>query len=100
MGRIAYFIRRHYAPFILKPFVKGVVLLAFMGIFFASVISMQHIQLGLGASIYTIITTTLISLQIRGWRYLQNLTLFLTSMILMPTLMSAPQSFSFLTISM
>ncbi|KAH7930031.1 multidrug efflux transporter AcrB transmembrane domain-containing protein [Leucogyrophana mollusca] len=47
LGRIARFIRRHYAPFLLQPVVKGVVLLSFAGIFVLSVISMQHIQLGL-----------------------------------------------------
>ncbi|KAJ7781498.1 patched family-domain-containing protein, partial [Mycena metata] len=47
LGRIARFIRRHYAPFLLKPVVKGVVFVLFGGVFVASVISMQHIQLGL-----------------------------------------------------
>ncbi|KAJ7086648.1 patched family-domain-containing protein [Mycena epipterygia] len=47
LGRIARFIRRHYAPFLLKPVVKGVVFVAFGGVFVASVISMQHIELGL-----------------------------------------------------
>ncbi|KAF7353000.1 SSD domain-containing protein [Mycena venus] len=47
LGRIARFIRRHYAPFLLKPIVKGVVFALFGGVFVASVISMQHIQLGL-----------------------------------------------------
>ncbi|KAH7916135.1 patched family-domain-containing protein [Hygrophoropsis aurantiaca] len=47
LGRIARFIRRHYAPWLLQPFVKGVVLLAFAGVFVLSVISMQHIELGL-----------------------------------------------------
>lgn len=48
LGRIARFIRRHYAPFLLKPLVKGLVLLGFAGVFVASMISMQHIELGLG----------------------------------------------------
>ena len=48
LGRIGRFIRRYYAPFLLKPFVKGTVLTIFGGIFVASVISIQHIQLGLG----------------------------------------------------
>ena len=48
IGRIARFIRRHYAPFLLRPVVKGLVLLTFSGIFTLSVISMQHIELGLG----------------------------------------------------
>ncbi|KAJ7904273.1 patched family-domain-containing protein [Mycena olivaceomarginata] len=47
LGRIARFIRRHYALFLLKPVVKGVVFALFGGVFVASVISMQHIELGL-----------------------------------------------------
>ncbi|KAF7355103.1 SSD domain-containing protein [Mycena sanguinolenta] len=47
LGRIARFIRRHYAPFLLKPVVKGVVFALFGGVFVASVISMQYITLGL-----------------------------------------------------
>ncbi|CAK5275780.1 unnamed protein product [Mycena citricolor] len=47
LGRIARFIRRHYAPFILRPMVKGWVTVIFGGIFVASVISIQHIRLGL-----------------------------------------------------
>ncbi|KAF9468969.1 patched family-domain-containing protein [Collybia nuda] len=47
LGRIARFIRRHYAPFLLKPIVKGFVMIIFGGAFIASVISMQHIELGL-----------------------------------------------------
>ncbi|KAK7470894.1 niemann-Pick type C-related protein 1 [Stygiomarasmius scandens] len=47
VGRIARFIRRHYAPLLLKPAVKAVVLLIFSGIFVASVIMMQYIELGL-----------------------------------------------------
>ncbi|KDR83373.1 hypothetical protein GALMADRAFT_132830 [Galerina marginata CBS 339.88] len=47
LGRIGRFIRRYYAPFLLKPIVKAVVLIFFGGVFVASVISMQHIQLGL-----------------------------------------------------
>ena len=49
LGRIALFIRRYYVPFLLKPFVKGFVLLVFGGIFVLSVISIQHIELGLGS---------------------------------------------------
>jgi len=51
VGRIARFIRRHYAPLLLKPAVKAVVLLIFSGIFVASVIMMQYIELGLGESL-------------------------------------------------
>ncbi|KAF9783025.1 patched family-domain-containing protein [Thelephora terrestris] len=47
LGRVAKFIRRRYVPWLLKPFVKGFVLVVFMGIFVLSVISIQHIQLGL-----------------------------------------------------
>ncbi|KAG1753799.1 patched family-domain-containing protein [Suillus paluster] len=47
LGRVARFIRRHYAPFLLQPVVKGAVLLTFAGFFVLSVISMQHIPLGL-----------------------------------------------------
>ncbi|KAF8076146.1 patched family-domain-containing protein [Lyophyllum atratum] len=47
LGRIGRFIRRHYAPFLLKPVVKGLVMIIFAGVFVASVISMQHIELGL-----------------------------------------------------
>ncbi|KDQ64657.1 hypothetical protein JAAARDRAFT_118766 [Jaapia argillacea MUCL 33604] len=47
IGRIARFIRRHYAPFLLRPVVKAIVLLLFGGLFVGSVISIQHVQLGL-----------------------------------------------------
>ncbi|KAL6309624.1 multidrug efflux transporter AcrB transmembrane domain-containing protein [Sparassis latifolia] len=46
LGTIARFIRRHYAPFLLRPIVKGVVLLTFGGVFVVSIISIQHIHLG------------------------------------------------------
>ena len=49
-GRIARFMRRRYAPFLLKPVVKGFVLLSFTGLFVGSIISMQHINLGLSMS--------------------------------------------------
>lgn len=48
LGTVARFIRRHYAPFLLQPAVKGAVLLTFSGLFVLSVISIQHIELGLG----------------------------------------------------
>ena len=48
LGRVAKFIRRRYVPCLLKPFVKGFVLIGFLGTFVLSVISIQHIQLGLG----------------------------------------------------
>ncbi|TFK55884.1 multidrug efflux transporter AcrB transmembrane domain-containing protein [Heliocybe sulcata] len=47
LGGIAKFIRRQYAAFLLKPVVKGIVLLTFSGFLIASVISIQHIELGL-----------------------------------------------------
>ncbi|KAF6762740.1 patched family-domain-containing protein [Ephemerocybe angulata] len=47
LGPLAKFVRRYYAPFLLKPIVKAVVLIAFTGAFVLSVISMQHIELGL-----------------------------------------------------
>ena len=48
LTKLGKFIRYYYAPFLLRPFVKGAVLLFFAGVFVASIISMQHIQLGLG----------------------------------------------------
>ncbi len=45
---LARVIRKHYAPLLLKPLAKGVVLLTFGGMLVASVISIQHIQLGFG----------------------------------------------------
>ena len=50
LGTIAKFIRRRYAPFLLRPVVKGCVIAAFGGLFVASAISIQHIELGLGTS--------------------------------------------------
>ncbi|KAG8906478.1 hypothetical protein FRB99_006793 [Tulasnella sp. 403] len=44
---LARFMRRRYAPFLLQDIVKAIVLAAFSGVFVASVISIQHIQLGL-----------------------------------------------------
>ncbi|KDQ20707.1 hypothetical protein BOTBODRAFT_26724 [Botryobasidium botryosum FD-172 SS1] len=46
-GTITRFIRRKYAPFILKKSVKGAIITIFGGVFVASLISMQHIELGL-----------------------------------------------------
>jgi Niemann-Pick C1 protein len=48
LGGMARFVRRYYAPFLLKPVVKGLVLIIFTGLFVASIISIQHINLGLG----------------------------------------------------
>ena len=50
LGVLARFIRRYYAPFLLKPVVKGVVFAIFTGMMILSVISMQHLRLGLGMS--------------------------------------------------
>lgn len=47
LGRVARFVRRYYAPFLLKPVVKGFVLIIFAGLFVASIISVQHIDIGL-----------------------------------------------------
>jgi len=52
LGRIARIIRKYYAPFLLQPFVKGMVILVFLGSFVASIISIQHIELGLGMSFH------------------------------------------------
>ncbi|OJT13083.1 Niemann-Pick type C-related protein 1 [Trametes pubescens] len=46
LGFLARFIRKRYAPFLLKPVVKGLVLLGFGGVLVASIISIQHIRLG------------------------------------------------------
>ena len=51
LGPVAKFIRRRYVPWLLKPVAKGFVLVGFMGVFVLSVISIQHIQLGLGTVI-------------------------------------------------
>lgn len=48
LGFLARFIRKRYAPFLLKPVVKGLVLLGFGGVLVASIISIQHIRLGFG----------------------------------------------------
>ncbi|TCD70844.1 hypothetical protein EIP91_001535 [Steccherinum ochraceum] len=47
LGAIAKFIRRYYAPQLLRPEVKAGVLFFFTGLLAASVISIQHIKLGL-----------------------------------------------------
>jgi Niemann-Pick C1 protein len=50
LGTLARFIRKYYAPFILRPITKGAIMLIFGGLFVVSIISMQHIELGLGKS--------------------------------------------------
>lgn len=47
-GVIAKFMRRIYAPFLLRPEVKQFVLAAFGGLLLVAVIGIQHITLGLG----------------------------------------------------
>ena len=39
-------------PLLLKPVVKGIVLIVFAGVFVVSIISIQHIQLGLGTFVF------------------------------------------------
>ncbi|KAG8949354.1 hypothetical protein FRC03_000364 [Tulasnella sp. 419] len=46
-GVLSRFMRRYYAPFLLRPVVKGIVIAIFSGLFIASIISIQHIELGL-----------------------------------------------------
>ncbi|KAJ3926999.1 MAG: hypothetical protein NXY57DRAFT_668229 [Lentinula lateritia] len=46
-GWLGRFFRRYYAPFLLRPVVKAVVLIVFGGIFVAGIIGMQGIELGL-----------------------------------------------------
>ena len=50
IGTLARFIRKYYAPFILRPIIKVAIMLIFGGLFVVSVISIQHIELGLGRS--------------------------------------------------
>lgn len=49
-GMITRFIRRHYAPFLLRREVKVGVLAAFSGLFMLAVLGVQKIDLGLGRS--------------------------------------------------
>ncbi|KAH9048952.1 multidrug efflux transporter AcrB transmembrane domain-containing protein [Lactarius hengduanensis] len=46
-GTLARLIRKYYAPFILRPVIKSAVILIFGAFFVISVISVQHIELGL-----------------------------------------------------
>jgi Niemann-Pick C1 protein len=50
LGSLARFIRKYYAPFILRPVIKVAIMLIFGGFFVISIISIQHIELGLGRS--------------------------------------------------
>ncbi|KAF9449887.1 multidrug efflux transporter AcrB transmembrane domain-containing protein [Macrolepiota fuliginosa MF-IS2] len=47
LGWMARFIRRYYAPFLLNPVTKGGAMIVFIGAFITSIISIQHLQLGL-----------------------------------------------------
>ncbi|KAG9010875.1 hypothetical protein FRB94_009577 [Tulasnella sp. JGI-2019a] len=47
VGALTVFMRRYYAPFLLRDSVKAVVIAAFTGFFVLSIISIQHIELGL-----------------------------------------------------
>ena len=77
LGPVAKFIRRRYVPWLFKPFAKGFVLLVFLGVFVLSVVSIQHIQLGLGTvppSPQLKVKTYLIDLQTRSLLYRRNRT--------------------------
>ncbi|KAG8881788.1 hypothetical protein FRB97_009123 [Tulasnella sp. 331] len=47
VGALTVFMRRYFAPFILRDSVKAVIIAAFTGLFVSSIISIQHIELGL-----------------------------------------------------
>jgi hypothetical protein len=80
------FIRKYYAPFILRPVIKGVVMLIFGGFFVASVISIQHIELGLGRSRFIGRFARWLNCgQIRGLPCRQIPTLFNTLTMWIPT---------------
>jgi hypothetical protein len=86
LGTLARFIRKYYAPFILRPVIKGIVVLTFGGFFVVSVISMQHIELGLGRSRFVErIAGWLNCGQIRGLLYRRTPTLFNTLTIWIAT---------------
>jgi hypothetical protein len=86
LSTLARFIRKYYAPFILRPLIKGIVVLIFGGFFVMSVISMQHIELGLGRSQFVgRVHSWLNCGQIRGLPCRRIPTLFNTLTIWMPT---------------
>ena len=86
LSALARFIRKYYAPFILRPVIKGIVVLIFGGFFVMSVISMQHIELGLGRSRFARRVTSWLNCgQIRGLPCRRIPTLFNTLTIWMPT---------------
>jgi hypothetical protein len=47
-GLVAKFIRRYYAPFLLRKEVKQLVVAAFGGLFLLAIVGMQRITMGLG----------------------------------------------------
>lgn len=47
-GFVAKFVRRVYAPFLLRHEVKQAVMVLFGGLFLTAIIGIQHITLGLG----------------------------------------------------
>ena len=86
LSPLARFIRKYYAPFILRPLTKGLVVLIFGGFFVMSVISMQHIELGLGRSRFVgRVASWLNCGQTRGLHCRRILTLFNTLTIWMHT---------------
>jgi hypothetical protein len=86
LSTLARFIRKYYAPFILRPLIKGIVVLIFGGFFVMSVMSMQHIELGLGRSRFVgRVASWLNCGQIRGLPCRRIPTLFNTLTIWMPT---------------
>ena len=67
VGTLTRLIRKYYAPFILRPAIKGAIMLIFGGFFVVSIISIQHIQLGLGmSSLFRRIVSPLNYGQIKG----------------------------------
>lgn len=48
LGRIARFVHRHYVPFLMNSVTKAGVMMVFLGGFTASIVSIQHLKLGLG----------------------------------------------------
>lgn len=98
LGPVAKFIRRRYVPWLLKPFVKGFVLVGFMGVFVLSVVSIQHIQLGLGTAIASPCLQSVAYLtnsQTRSLLYHRNHTSSSTSRIWRNTWILARRSISY-----
>ena len=107
LGRIARIIRKYYAPFLLQPFVKGMVILVFLGGFVASIISIQHLELGLGmSSCHDQVESLLTRQQTNALRCPPNPTLCHTSIIsthtstlVLPSTLSQPTS-TYLTVQL